>query len=91
MLTLGVEIVLDVPDGVVVPDGGVAGDLLLLEAPLGQLLSRHRQHALEEVVVELDPGGHGLDHVAVAAAKDLNAPNVVGVALALLEKGDGTY
>ena len=77
-------VVLDVPPGDGVPDVGVAGDLLLLEAPLGQLLRRGGQHALQEVVVQPDLGGQRLDDVAVAPAIDLHPPHVVRVAGAVL-------
>ena len=78
-------VVLDVPPGDGVPDVGVAGDLLLLEAPLGQLLRRGGQHALQEVVVQTDLGRERLDDVAVAPALDLHPPNVVRVASAVLQ------
>ena len=77
-------IVLDIPSGDGIPDVGVAGDLLLLEPPLGQLLRRGGEHALQEVVVQSDLGRQRLDDVAVAAALDLDTPHVIRVASAVL-------
>ena len=83
-LTLWKEIVFNIPEAVRVALGRVAGDLLLLEAPLWQLLAAGGQDASHEVVVQLDLGGDGLDGGAVAAADDLNPPHVVGVADTIL-------
>ena len=83
-LTLWKEVVLNIPEAVRVPLGRVAGYLLLLEAPLGQLLAAGGQDASHEVVVKLDLGGDGLDGGAVAAADNLDPPHVVGVADTIL-------
>jgi len=84
-LTLREEVVLDVPEAVGVSLGRVARDLLLLEAPLGQLLPAGGEDAPHEVVVQLDLRRHGLDGGTVASADNFNAPNVVGIADAALK------
>ena len=68
-----------VPERVRVPHRGVARQLALLEAPLGQRLGGAGQHALDEGVVELELGGDGVDHLAVPSAHDLRPPHVVSV------------
>ena len=87
-LAFRMEVVLNVPQGVGVPNGRIAGDLLLLEAPLGQLLGAGREDALEEVVMELDLGRDGLDGISLLPANDLNPKHVVGVADAVLHENN---
>ena len=65
----------------------IAGHLLLLEAPLGQLLVGGGEHAALNVVVEGKPARNGFDHLARLAADDLHHPHVVRVSLALLMGG----
>ena len=73
-------VVLHVPHGVGVPHRGVAAHLALLEAPLGQSLGGAGEDALDEVVVELELGGHSVHHLPLLPADDLEPPDVVGVA-----------
>ena len=84
-------VVLHVPPGDGVPYVRVAGDLLLLEAPFGQLLRRGGEDALQEVVVQPDLGHEGLDDVAVAPALDLHSPNVIRIASAVLKHESITW
>ena len=44
-----------------------------------QRLGGAGQHALDEVVVELELGGDGVDHLALPPAHDLQPPHVVSV------------
>ena len=77
-----------VPEHVRVPHRGVARQLALLEAPLGQRLGGAGQHALDEVVVELELGGDGVDHLALLPAHDLQPPvgSVPGPVLAIARR-----
>lgn len=48
-------IVLHIPLGILIAYVQIAGDLLLLEAPLGQLLAAGREHTALQIVHEYEP------------------------------------
>lgn len=85
LLTQIVAIVLDIPLGVLVAQVGIAGDLLLLEPPLGQLLPAGGEGAVLQVVDELQPRGDCVHGVIDTPTHNQHAPHIVGIACALLE------
>lgn len=85
LLTQIVAIVLDIPLGVLVAQVWIAGDLLLLEPPLGQLLPAGGKGAVLQVVDELQPRGDCVHSVIDTPTHNQHAPYIVGIACTLLE------
>lgn len=64
------HVVLDVPLGIPVPYIWIAGHLLLLESPFGQLLSAGRQRTALQIMHEHQATGYGQNGIIVAAVDD---------------------
>lgn len=80
-----VEIVLfDVPEGVDVAQVWIARHLLLLVAPLRQLLAGGGQRARLQVVDELQLAADGRDFRAVRRIRHAHTPHVVRIARSIL-------
>ena len=77
-------IVLNIPHGVWIPDGGIAGDLSLFKSPLGQRFGGAGEDTFDKVVMELELGGDGIDHLPLLASDDLQSPDVIGISSSIL-------
>lgn len=79
-------IVLNIPLGMMIAQIEIAGDLLLLESPLGQLLATGGECAVLQVMDEQQPRGNRVHGIVHTPAHDQHAPHVVGIARAQLER-----
>ena len=83
-LTFIIVILLEVPERKLGACVGIAGDLLLLIPPLGQLFVVRVERAADHVVNQPESVRYDVNRVAFLAVDQLDSPDVITVARAVL-------